>query len=227
VLHARSRDLSTSGILLSAPGARLPAGTDLRLAIVHPSSGESLDVAGRVVRYVDGRGAAAAVAIRFDAGAQRDTLERFVEQIRCVHQERQQAGLFERLDERGIAAPLKLLAAAVPAARRVSWRRRGRPRRSWRRARRRRTGRPARSEGRPSSFSVVRMALPAKDFSRRRTKIPTTIRTAPPANRPAAPGTLIEMRSAMKRAASRGFTLIELLVVIAIIGSGHGVEGHT
>jgi Tfp pilus assembly protein PilZ len=113
-LHTRSRDLSTSGILLSASGARLPADVELRLSIVHPTSGESLAVAGRVVRHVEEHGVVAAIAVRFDAGAQQESLERFVEEARCVHQERQQAGLSQALDAGGIAPSLRLLAAAVP-----------------------------------------------------------------------------------------------------------------
>lgn len=64
---ATSRDLSTTGILLSVREERLELHEVVRIGLRHPSGEPSVELAGRVVREVmNKRGQVAAVAVAFD-----------------------------------------------------------------------------------------------------------------------------------------------------------------
>jgi Tfp pilus assembly protein PilZ len=112
-LHARSRDLSVSGVLLSVDGAALPVGHVVRLAIVHPNNGDALEVGGTVVRHVEAEGFVAAVAIRFDVAEPSAPFEWFVTDVRRAHEARQRDGIHQALDPSGAAAALRLLAGVT------------------------------------------------------------------------------------------------------------------
>lgn len=110
-LRGRTRDLSKSGVLLSIDGEELPIGRDVELELTHPVSGERLTVNGRVTRHLRGEGVVPAVAVEIQAGAERDAIERFVEDVRRIDEEQQRAGIRGPLEELGAVGLLQMFAA--------------------------------------------------------------------------------------------------------------------
>lgn len=52
-IPAKAKDISSSGVLVSIAGQPVPVGDNVDLKIVHPSTGEEVEVSGEVVRYVE------------------------------------------------------------------------------------------------------------------------------------------------------------------------------
>jgi Tfp pilus assembly protein PilZ len=101
-LDGRTRDLSESGVLLSVDGSDLPIGKPVRLTLVHPDTGESFEVEGRVARHVEGPGTVAAVAIDFDAAGAAG-LGGFVRDVQALDARRRERGIAGPVDELGMA----------------------------------------------------------------------------------------------------------------------------
>ncbi len=110
-LRGRTRDLSKTGVLLSIEGEELPVGREIELEFVHPTTSESLAVTGRVMRHLAGDGVVPAVAVEIHAGAQRDAVERFVEEVRRLDEEQQRSGIRGPLEELGAVGLLQMFAA--------------------------------------------------------------------------------------------------------------------
>lgn len=110
-LRGRTRDLSKTGVLLSIEGEELPVGREIELELVHPTTSESLAVTGRVMRHLAGDGVVPAVAVEIHAGAQRDAVERFVEEVRRLDEEQQRSGIRGPLEELGAVGLLQMFAA--------------------------------------------------------------------------------------------------------------------
>lgn len=51
-ISAKAKDISSSGVLVSIEGQPVPVGENVELKIVHPSTGEEVEVSGAVVRYL-------------------------------------------------------------------------------------------------------------------------------------------------------------------------------
>jgi hypothetical protein len=111
---ARSRDLSASGLLLSIEGEDLPVGCNVALSIAHPAAGLPLQVAGTIVRHLEGHGVVPAVAVRMRPGERQAEVESFVEELRRLHEERQRAGTHERFTEGGVEAALRAVTTHAP-----------------------------------------------------------------------------------------------------------------
>jgi hypothetical protein len=112
-LEARTRDLSRSGLLLSAEGEELPLGRDVELEITHPGTGEAHAVTGRVVRHLEGPGVIPAVAIQMrpGVGPGREALEQFLDDVQRADAEQRHGGIRGPLEEVGAAGLLQMLAA--------------------------------------------------------------------------------------------------------------------
>jgi type IV pilus assembly protein PilZ len=114
-LVGRTRDMSRSGMLVSIDGEELPVGRDVTLELVHPASGESVPVAGRVVRHVRGEGAVAAVALQIepdDTG--RRAFESFLSEIADADEEQRKQGIRGPLDDLGPVGLLQMFCAIAP-----------------------------------------------------------------------------------------------------------------
>ncbi len=74
-----TRDISVGGVFLLAEEP-LPKGSELVLAIVHPSTGEEFSVSGEVVRRVEGPAQEAGMGVRF-VDVDEDCVDRFREFI--------------------------------------------------------------------------------------------------------------------------------------------------
>jgi len=106
-LDGRTRDLSESGVLLSVDGSDLPIGKPVRLTLVHPDTGERLEVEGRVARHVAGAGTVAAVAIDFDP-ASAAGLGGFVRDVHALEARRRERGIAGAIAELGMGNVIQM-----------------------------------------------------------------------------------------------------------------------
>ncbi len=111
-LAGHTRNLSRSGVLVSVPGQGVPVGEKVRLSLSHPTSGESMDLEGVVVRHVEDDGDASSLGIQFVPSAE---AERFVEGIQSTEHMRRLGGISGAIAELGVANLLQMFAATAPA----------------------------------------------------------------------------------------------------------------
>jgi len=110
--EGHTRNLSRSGVLVSVPGQGVPVGEKVKLSLSHPTTGESVDLEGVVVRQVEEDGAASALGIQFVPCAE---TERFVEGIQSAEHMRRLGGISGAIAELGVLNLLQMFAATAPA----------------------------------------------------------------------------------------------------------------
>jgi len=114
-LEGHTRDLSDTGVLISADGSDLPLGKSVELELQHPESGERLAVRGRVSRHVETDGTVAAVGVRFEPPqAAAGQLRNFVSDVKRAEAKRAQSGISGRIEELGIANLIQMLGQSSP-----------------------------------------------------------------------------------------------------------------
>ena len=111
-LAGHTRNLSRSGVLVSVPGQGVPVGEKVQLSLSHPTSGESMDLEGVVVRQVEEDGGGSALGIQFVPSAE---TERFVEGIQSAEHMRRLGGISGAIAELGVVNLLQMFAATAPA----------------------------------------------------------------------------------------------------------------
>jgi hypothetical protein len=79
----------------------------VRLTLVHPDTGEGLEVEGRVARHVAGSGTVAAVAIEFDA-ASAEGLGSFVRDVHALEARRRAGGIAGSIGELGMGNVIQM-----------------------------------------------------------------------------------------------------------------------
>jgi Tfp pilus assembly protein PilZ len=107
-VEGRTRDLSESGVLLSVDGSDLPVGKGVRLTLLHPDTGERVEVEGRVARHVEGSGTVAAVAIDFEIGGSATALAGFVRDVQALEARRRARGIAGAIEELGMGNLLQM-----------------------------------------------------------------------------------------------------------------------
>jgi Tfp pilus assembly protein PilZ len=114
-LTGHTRDLSRSGVLISVPGEGIPVGDRVRLSLTHPTSGETLEVDGLVVRDVRSEGAISGLGIAFHpTEEERAGLERFVEQVQSTEHTRRLGGISGEIAEVGIQNLAQMFLTSMP-----------------------------------------------------------------------------------------------------------------
>ncbi len=114
-LEGRTRDLSETGVLISADGSDLPLGKSIELELQHPVSGERIAVRGRVARHIQTEGTVAAVGVTFDTPPERSSeLREFVKDVKRAEAERAAAGITGRIEELGMASLVQMLGQSSP-----------------------------------------------------------------------------------------------------------------
>ena len=114
-LEGRTRDLSETGVLISADGSDLPLGKPIELELQHPVSGERILVRGKVARHIQTEGTVAAVGVTFDTPAERSSeLREFVRDVKRAEAERAAAGITGRIEELGMASLIQMLGQSSP-----------------------------------------------------------------------------------------------------------------
>jgi hypothetical protein len=111
----RTRDISTSGVLLADEGRPLPVGESISLAFEHPVTGETLEVAGIVVRHVQSEsGGISGMGVQFAIpDSQRAEVSKFLSEVRAAEHSRQLAGVTGSISDIGTEATLRKFAAVV------------------------------------------------------------------------------------------------------------------
>ncbi len=115
-LAVRTRDLSHSGVLVSMDGVPLvPVGELVQLKLVHPITGQELEVEGSVVRHVDSKGGVPSLAVAFtEREAARPDVMLFVDDLHSLGHARKLAGISGPLEEVGFPGLLQSFANASP-----------------------------------------------------------------------------------------------------------------
>jgi Tfp pilus assembly protein PilZ len=108
-LEGRTRDLSETGVLISADASGLPVGKAVKLELAHPLSGEPLEVEGAVSRHVETEGTVAAVGIEFGQAAASDELAAFLEDVNQAEKELKGTGIYGAIEELGMVALVRML----------------------------------------------------------------------------------------------------------------------
>lgn len=112
---ARTQDLSRTGALLELDGAPAPVGSSVRVSLVHPLSGEELEVDGRVMRHLEREGQVEAVGVRFEPrGEVAEQVERFVENVQALEHTRRLGGISGPVAELGLANLIQMLGSCSP-----------------------------------------------------------------------------------------------------------------
>jgi Tfp pilus assembly protein PilZ len=101
-LEGHTRDLSQSGVLISVSGKGIPVGQCVRLQLEHPTSGEIMEVQGKVVREVENQGGVSALGVEFDPPRdQCAEVERFVGDVQSTEHARRLGGIAGSIAELG------------------------------------------------------------------------------------------------------------------------------
>ncbi|MEZ4330907.1 MAG: DUF4388 domain-containing protein [Myxococcota bacterium] len=113
---ATSRDLSSTGVLLSIHEEVLAVGEIVRVGLSHPSDGTSVEIAGRVVREVrNKRGRVAAVAVAFDRRQAGEPVTRdLIAALREASHQGRLGGISGSIVELGLANLLQMLGTSAP-----------------------------------------------------------------------------------------------------------------
>ena len=112
-LGGRTRDLSETGVLVSADGSEFPIGREISLELQHPETGETIEVSGVVSRHIEGEGTVAAVGINFEPeDEQREHLQEFIGDAKRVEAERAASGINGRIEEIGLANLIQMLSGS-------------------------------------------------------------------------------------------------------------------
>lgn len=116
-VRCRTRDISTTGILVSLHDeSPLPIGEEVGLTILHPTSGERMEVNGAVVRHLvteDGIVTALGIELRTSA-ARRTEITSFMNDIRAEEHRRRLGGITGPVADLGIGNLLQMFGASSP-----------------------------------------------------------------------------------------------------------------
>lgn len=93
-IDGHTRNLSRSGALVAVNGGGPAVGERVKLTLEHPTSGEAMEVEGRVARQIETAGAVSALGIQFETpDERRDEVERFVENVQTAEHTRRLGGI--------------------------------------------------------------------------------------------------------------------------------------
>jgi Tfp pilus assembly protein PilZ len=114
--EAISRNLSATGILLSAKGDLLAIGGGVRICLWHPSGDPCVEIDGQVVRHVQNKhGHVVAVALAFDRSAAADSRVRVVvDGLREAGHRRRLGGISGSIANLGLANLLQMFGTSAP-----------------------------------------------------------------------------------------------------------------
>jgi len=115
-IEGRSRDLSSSGMLLALPGEPVPVGEAVELCIEHPLTGEEMQIGGTVVRHLSNEtGDVTALGIEFHTPeARQSEVYAFVSEVRAAEHSRRLGSITGPIAELGIENLLQMFGANSP-----------------------------------------------------------------------------------------------------------------
>lgn len=110
----QTRDLSGSGALLSVEGEPIPVGQSVKVALVHPRTGEEFEVGGEVVRHCVREGQSIAIAVRFTfPDEEESSAARFIEELRCAEHARRLGSISGPIETLGLANLIQMFASSA------------------------------------------------------------------------------------------------------------------
>jgi Tfp pilus assembly protein PilZ len=113
-IRGRSVDLSSRGMLVSVKDAAPPVGGAVRIALVHPTSGEEVVVAGEVVRHLREPGGTTAIGVQFDATTTSDTLVgEFLESVQRADHARRLGSITGPIELIGLPSLLQMFSSCA------------------------------------------------------------------------------------------------------------------
>jgi len=111
-----TRNLSQSGVLVAVAGGGMSSGERVRVTMEHPTTGEAMEVEGRVAREIETGGDVAALGIEFDPPeGHRAEVSRFVEQVQSVEHTRRLGGISGPIEALGCQNLLQMFGSTAPA----------------------------------------------------------------------------------------------------------------
>ena len=114
-LRGRTRNVSESGVLISIDGEELAVGRDVQVALIHPRTGATTVVPGKVNRRIEGSGAIVAAAIQLlPEGEAREELRDFVEDVHEIERTYRARGIRGHLQELGSVSLIQMFSALAP-----------------------------------------------------------------------------------------------------------------
>jgi Tfp pilus assembly protein PilZ len=114
VVAGQTRNLSLTGALVDVGGQAVPLGETVTLRLEHPSSGEQRSIPAQVARQVESNGEISALAVHFTPmAADREELERFVEELQGIEHTRRLGGISGPIAELGPQSLLQMFAASA------------------------------------------------------------------------------------------------------------------
>jgi Tfp pilus assembly protein PilZ len=110
VIEGTTRNLSRSGALIEVD-REVPVGDTVRLVLVHPETGDSMELRARVVRDIRTRGQVSAVGLRFEPTQKRRAeILTFIEEIQSSEHSRGLGGITGNISELGTHNLLQMFA---------------------------------------------------------------------------------------------------------------------
>ncbi len=115
-IQGRTRNLSSSGVLLTVRGRPIGIGEVVQLTINHPQTGEKMKVKGEVRRHLEAAdGRVAAMGIAFDPDAeQAPLLDAFIREIGRAEHSGRLGGISGPIAELGIENLLQMFGTSAP-----------------------------------------------------------------------------------------------------------------
>ena len=116
LLDAYSRDISSSGVMVSILSGSVPVGSRVKLTLDHPDTSELFEVAAFVAREIETGEDVIALGMQFqpEGGTERD-LERFVSEIQSAQHTRRLGGIGGPIDDLGPQSVLQMFGMSAPA----------------------------------------------------------------------------------------------------------------
>jgi Tfp pilus assembly protein PilZ len=115
-LEGRTRDLSSSGVLVSASGDTIAIGEPVQVFITNPNTGEEREILGKVARHVEGQGGSIrAIGIQFYmSDSEHRSVERFLKELTATEHNRNLGGIQGAIEEIGLTNLLQTFGVAAP-----------------------------------------------------------------------------------------------------------------
>jgi Tfp pilus assembly protein PilZ len=116
VLDGRTRNLSSSGVLVNIECEPLALGQPAQVVLTHPTTGERMAIPSRVARHLRGTcGAVTAIGLAFEPPeATRAELDRFVSEVKAAEHSRRLGGISGAISELGIENILQMFGKCSP-----------------------------------------------------------------------------------------------------------------
>lgn len=109
----RTRDLSRSGVLVSTSGEPIPIGSEVRVTLAHPATGEQLTLNGVVARHVsDDEGRVVCLGIAFDLDDD-GTRVRLLDDLRAAAHARELAAIRGPVETLSLAGLIQMFSSCT------------------------------------------------------------------------------------------------------------------